>query len=103
MFDVDGDEILLTPNKTIAAHDLIKFHVSISIVIILRHYIRDITDLCILHAYKRTGNKNYTWKDTEKKFNPSILFNNENPVTINPNYQVYFSESLLLYLLSSSS
>lgn len=35
------------------------------------------------YIHKRTGNKNYTWKDTEKKFNPSILFNNENPVTIN--------------------
>lgn len=34
------------------------------------------------YIHKRTGNKNYAWKDTEKKFNPSILFNNENPVTI---------------------
>lgn len=35
------------------------------------------------YIHKRTGNKNYAWKDTEKKFNPSILFNNENPIEIN--------------------
>ena len=34
------------------------------------------------YIHKQTGNKKYAWKDTEKKFNPSILFNNENPVTI---------------------
>lgn len=34
------------------------------------------------YIHERTGNKNYVWKDTEKKFNPSILFNNESPVTI---------------------
>lgn len=33
--------------------------------------------------HKQTGNKKYGWKDSEKKFNPSILFNNENPVAIN--------------------
>ena len=35
------------------------------------------------YIHKQTGNKKYGWKDSEKKFNPSILFNNENPVTIN--------------------
>lgn len=39
-------------------------------------------DRVCAYINKRTGNKNYAWKDTEKKFNPSILFNNENPVTI---------------------
>ncbi|MCM1237364.1 MAG: hypothetical protein NC489_45440 [Ruminococcus flavefaciens] len=39
-------------------------------------------DRVCAYIHKRTGNKNYAWKDTEKKFNPSVLFNNENPVTI---------------------
>lgn len=39
-------------------------------------------DRVCAYIHKRTGNKNYAWKDTEKKFNPSILFNNENPVRI---------------------
>ena len=39
-------------------------------------------DRVCAYIHKRTGNKNYTWKDSEKKFNPSILFNNENPVDI---------------------
>ena len=39
-------------------------------------------DRVCAYIHKRTGNKNYAWKDTEKKFNPSILFNNENPVVI---------------------
>ena len=34
------------------------------------------------YIHRQTGNKNYKWKDAEKKFNPSILFNNENPVKI---------------------
>lgn len=34
------------------------------------------------YIHKQTGNKKYTWKDSEKKFNPSILFNNETPVKI---------------------
>lgn len=34
------------------------------------------------YIHKNTGNKKYKWKDSEKKFNPSILFNNENPVII---------------------
>lgn len=34
------------------------------------------------YIHKSTGNKKYKWKDTEKKFNPSFLFNNENPVII---------------------
>ncbi len=34
------------------------------------------------YIHKQTGNKNYVWKNAEKKFNPSILFNNENPVSI---------------------
>ena len=39
-------------------------------------------DRVCAYIHRRTGNKNYAWKDLEKKFNPSILFNNENPVTI---------------------
>lgn len=39
-------------------------------------------DRVCAYIHKRTGNKNYAWKDSEKKFNPSILFNNETPVTI---------------------
>lgn len=39
-------------------------------------------DRVCTYIHKRTGNKNYAWKHTEKKFNPSILFNNKNPVTI---------------------
>ena len=35
------------------------------------------------YIHKQTGNKKYGWKDSEKNFNPSILLNNENPVTIN--------------------
>lgn len=34
------------------------------------------------YIHKQTGNKKYAWKDSEKKFNPSILFNNERPVKI---------------------
>ena len=34
------------------------------------------------YIHKHTGNKKYAWKDSGKKFNPSILFNNENPVKI---------------------
>lgn len=34
------------------------------------------------YIHKSTGNKKYKWKDSERKFNPSILFNNENPVII---------------------
>ena len=34
------------------------------------------------YIHKQTGNKKYGWKDIEKKFNPSILFNNEKPVKI---------------------
>lgn len=34
------------------------------------------------YIHKQTGNKKYKWKDTEKRFNPSMLFNNENPVMI---------------------
>lgn len=34
------------------------------------------------YIHKQTGNKKYAWKDSEKKFNPSILFNNESPVKI---------------------
>ncbi|MCM1160637.1 MAG: hypothetical protein NC412_05375 [Roseburia sp.] len=40
-------------------------------------------DRVCAYIHKRTGNKNYAWKNIEKKFNPSILFNNENPVVIN--------------------
>lgn len=39
-------------------------------------------DRVCAYIHKRTGNKNYAWKNTEKKFNPSILFNNETPVVI---------------------
>lgn len=39
-------------------------------------------DRVCAYIHKQTGNKNYAWKDSEKKFNPSILFNNENPVDI---------------------
>lgn len=39
-------------------------------------------DRVCAYIHKRTGNKNYAWKDSEKKFNPSILFNNENTVVI---------------------
>ena len=39
-------------------------------------------DRVCAYIHKQTGNKNYAWKDIEKKFNPSILFNNENPVKI---------------------
>ena len=34
------------------------------------------------YIHKKTGNKNYAWKDSEKRFDPSVLFNNENPVKI---------------------
>lgn len=34
------------------------------------------------HIHKNTGNKKYEWKDKDRKFNPSILFNNEEPVCI---------------------
>lgn len=39
-------------------------------------------DRVCAYIHKQTGNKKYEWKDTEKKFDPSILFNNENPVAI---------------------
>lgn len=39
-------------------------------------------DRVCAYIHKRTGNKKYAWKDTEKKFNPSILFNNEDPVKV---------------------
>ena len=39
-------------------------------------------DRVCAYIHKRTGNRNYAWKDSGKKFNPSILFNNENPVAI---------------------
>lgn len=39
-------------------------------------------DRVCAYIHKQTGNKKYGWKDLEKKFNPSILFNNENPVKI---------------------
>lgn len=34
------------------------------------------------YIHKNTGNKKYAWKDKKKKFNPSILINNENPIII---------------------
>ena len=40
------------------------------------------TDRICKYIHENTGNKKYEWKDSEKKFNPSILFNNENPVNI---------------------
>lgn len=40
------------------------------------------TDRVCKYIHKHTGNKKYAWKDSEKKYNPSILFNNENPVRI---------------------
>ena len=42
------------------------------------------TDRICRYIHESTGNKKYAWKDSEKKFNPSILFNNENPVSIDP-------------------
>ena len=40
------------------------------------------TDRICRYIHKSTGNKKYAWKDSKKKFNPSILFNNEHPVSI---------------------
>ncbi len=40
-------------------------------------------DRICAYIHMKTGNKNYAWKDKEKKFDPSILFNRENPVKIN--------------------
>lgn len=40
------------------------------------------TDRVCEYIHKNTGNKKYGWKDKNKKFNPSILFNNESPVNI---------------------
>ncbi len=40
------------------------------------------TDRVCEYIHKKTGNKNYKWKNKDKKFDPSILFNNENPVNI---------------------
>lgn len=49
------------------------------------------------YIHKQTGNKKYKWKDREKKFNPSILFNNENPVKIeDEKYQAL--ESVMFFL-----
>lgn len=39
-------------------------------------------DRVCAYIHRHTGNKKYAWKDTEKKFDPSILFNNINPVRI---------------------
>ena len=41
-------------------------------------------DRVCAYIHKRTGNKNYAWKDAEKSFDPSILFNNEHPVSVEP-------------------
>ncbi len=43
---------------------------------------RSNTDRVCEYIHKKTGNKKYEWKDKDKKFNPSILFNNENPIKI---------------------
>ena len=42
------------------------------------------TDRVCKYIHKETGNKKYAWKDKCRKFNPSILFNNEEPVSIEP-------------------
>lgn len=40
-------------------------------------------DRICAYIHRETGNKKYAWKDKEKKFDPSILFNRENPAKIN--------------------
>ena len=40
------------------------------------------TDRVCKYIHKNTGNRKYAWKDAGKKFNPSILFNNEISVKI---------------------
>ena len=40
------------------------------------------TDRVCKYIHKNTGNRKYEWKDSAKRFNPSILFNNEEPVKI---------------------
>lgn len=39
-------------------------------------------DRICAYIHRQTGNKKYGWKGKDRKFNPSILFNNENPVKI---------------------
>lgn len=40
------------------------------------------TDRVCRYIHKKTGNKKYVWKDSDRKFDPSILFNNDKPVNI---------------------
>ena len=54
-------------------------------------------DRICAYIHKRTGNKNYTWKDTEKSFEPSILFNNEHPVSIER--EKYHELEKVMYML----
>ena len=63
-------------------------------------------DRICAYIHKQTGNKKYIWKDAEKRFDPSILFNNENPVKFDDGkYQkleeVMFKIKLKEQLLSS--
>lgn len=63
-------------------------------------------DRVCAYIHRHTGNKKYAWKDTERKFDPSILFNNENPVKIDSEKyrkleEVMFQIKLKEQLLSS--
>lgn len=40
------------------------------------------TDRVCRYIHKNTSNKKYAWKNKDKKFNPSVLFNNESSVYI---------------------
>lgn len=63
-------------------------------------------DRVCAYIHRHTGNKKYAWKDTERRFDPSILFNNENPVKIDSEKyrkleEVMFQIKLKEQLLSS--
>lgn len=51
------------------------------------------------YIHKQTGNKKYAWKDSEKRFDLSVLFNNENPVKIDA--EKYRELEKVMFMLKS--